>query len=289
MAKNTKIRVGSTDISVILHKNENDFISLTDMMKAKDGDFYITDWLRNRNTLEYIGTWEQLNNPDFNYGEFAIIRNNSGLNSFKISVKEFVSKTNAISITAKAGRYGGTYAHKDIAFHFGMWISPAFQLYIVKEYQRLRTKENDPMVEQWDIRRIITKANYSIHTDAIQNFIVPHISVSKTKERIIYASEADLLNLALFGYTAKDWEEANPTLASKHYNMRDTASINQLVVLSNLESLNAELIKKGVPKPKRLTYLHQVAKQQLSVLDRTHTEQKFRKLSNEKGDKKLIE
>ncbi len=248
--------------------NEEDYISLTDIIKAKDGDFFISDWLRNRNTLEYLGAWESMFNPDFNYGEFATIKSKAGLNNFKISIKEWHKKTNAIGIVARAGRYGGTYAHKDIAFNFCMWISPVFQLYVVREYQRL-----------------LSKANYHIHTDAIKNVILPKLNISQMKQGLIYASEADLLNLALFGCTAKQWQEANPELA-KTMNIRDAATINQLIVLSNIESLNAELIKLGISKDDRFTILRRTAEEQLAVLIARNAEQNFAKLSSE--DPKLI-
>ncbi|GHT65429.1 hypothetical protein FACS1894110_07280 [Spirochaetia bacterium] len=198
-----KITVQETEISVI-QINAEDYICLTDMIKAKDGDFFVTDWLRNRNTLEYIGIWERINNPKFNYGEFAIITNKAGLNSFKISVKELVERTNAIGLQAKTGRYGGTYAHKDIAFQFAMWISPEFQIYIVHEFQRL--KEEEQKLLGWSAKRELSKINYHIHTDAIkQNLIPPELTAKQTS--IIYANEADVLNVALFGITAKEWRD----------------------------------------------------------------------------------
>ena len=198
-----KITVQNTEVSVIKVDGE-DYICLTDMLRAKDGDFFITDWLRNRNTLEYIGIWEKVYNPDFNYGEFATIRNQSGLNSFKISVKEFVARTNAISVQAKAGRYGGTYAHKDIAFEFAMWISPEFKIYIVKEQHLLG----------WSAKRELSKINYRIHTDAIKQNLIP-VEVTPKQASIIYANEADVLNVAMFGMTAKQWREANPDLKGR--------------------------------------------------------------------------
>jgi hypothetical protein len=191
----------------IVKKNEQDFICLTDMIKAKDGTFFITDWLRNRNTLEFLSVWEKINNPGFNYGEFAIIKNQSGLNNFKVSVKEWTDKTNAVGIFSKAGRYGGTYAHKDIAFEFGSWISPTFKLYLITEYQRLKEIETNQYNLEWNFKRIISKANYSIHTDAIKKFIIPEKNYEKDNEWLIYAEEADLLNVALFNCTAKDWRE----------------------------------------------------------------------------------
>ena len=255
-----KIKVLETEISVQRIGNE-DYISLTDMLKAKDGDFFIADWLRNRNTLEYIGIWEQVYNPDFNYGEFATIKDRSGLNSFKISVKEFQSRTNAISVIAKAGRYGGTYAHKDIAFEFAMWISAEFKIYMVKEFQRLKAAEQAKL--GWSVRRELSKINYHIHTDAIKQNLIP-AALTKQQMSIVYANEADVLNMALFGFTAKDWRDAHPDLQG---NVRDYATVNQLICLSNMESLNSVLINDGVPQSERLQKLNQIAISQMTVLE----------------------
>ena len=255
-----KINVKDTEITVVQVNNE-DYFCLTDMLKAKDGDFFITDWLRNRNTLEYIGIWEQVYNPDFNYGEFAIIKSQSGLKSFKISVKEFVERTNAISLQAKAGRYGGTYAHKDIAFEFAMWISPEFKIYIVKEFQRLKEEEQKQL--GWSAKRELAKINYRIHTDAIkQNLIPPELTPAQ--KSFVYADEADMLNVAMFGVTAKQWREANPDLKG---NIRDYATINQLICLSNMENLNAVFIGDGLPQNERLEKLNKIAIQQMKVLE----------------------
>ena len=233
------------------------------MLKAKDGEFFVTDWLRNRNTLEYIGTWESVYNPEFDFNEFSQITNKSGLNSFKISVKEFVERTRAISITAKAGRYGGTYAHKDIAFEFAMWISPQFKIYIVKEFQRLKNEEQKQL--GWSAKRELAKINYRIHTDAIKNNLIPEELTSKQMS-IVYADEADVLNVALFGKTAKEWREENPDLKG---NIRDYASMNELICLSNLENINAVLINEQVPQKERLIKLNQIAIYQISVLQQT--------------------
>ena len=282
MSPPKKIKVNGTEISVLFQANENDYICLTDMARYKDlkrTDYIIQNWMRSRSTIEYIGVWEQINNPDFNSIEFDGFRKESGLNNFTLTPKQWIEKTNAIGIVSKAGRYGGTYAHKDIAFNFGMWLSPTFQLYIVREYQRLKEAENNPLIQQWDVKRILSKTNYQLHTDAIKENIIPKLTISKTKERIIYANEADMLNLALFGYTAKDWEEANPELAKK-LNMRDTASINQLVVLSNMESYNSEMIKNGIARDVRFSALHRMAKEQLQSLDRHNAEYRFRKISS---------
>jgi len=254
-----KIVVQKTEISVIQVFDE-DYLCLTDMIKAKDGDFFVSDWLRNRNTLEYIGIWEQINNPNFNYGEFAIIRNKSGLNSFKISVSEFVQRTNAISLYAKTGRYGGTYAYKDIAFQFAMWISPEFQIYIIKEFQRL--KEAEQQLLGWSAKRELAKINYHIHTDAIKQNLIPKELTAK-QASIIYADEADVLNIALFGKTAKEWRDKNPDLKG---NIRDYASINELICLSNMENINAVLINDGISQKERLLRLNKIAIQQMTIL-----------------------
>ncbi len=276
--RTTSITVQGIDISITKNKEE-DYISLTDMVKAKDGDFFISDWLRNRNTLEYIGAWESINNPNFNYGEFAIIKERSGLNSFKISVKEWSQRTNAIGIIAKTGRYGGTYAHKDIAFNFGMWISPVFQLYIVKEYQRLKEIESNQYNVEWNVKRILSKANYHIHTDAINKYIIPKISISQKKEWI-YADEADMLNIIMFGCTAKQWREANPQRVLNGENIRDMASINELAILSNLETLNSSLIKQGIERRQRSRILLEQAREQKQILDSYDFTKSVKKITN---------
>ena len=255
-----KINVQNTEVTITKVNNE-DYLCLTDMIKAKDGDFFITDWLRNRNTLEYIGIWEKIYNPDFNYGEFAIIKSKSGLNNFKISVKEFVERTKAISLQAKAGRYGGTYAHKDIAFEFAMWISPEFKIYIVKEFQRLKEEEQKQL--GWSAKRELAKINYRIHTDAIKQNLVPQ-ELTAAQKSFVYADEADMLNVAMFGMTAKQWRDANPALKG---NIRDYATINQLICLSNMENLNAVFINEGLSQSVRLEKLNKIAIQQMKVLE----------------------
>jgi hypothetical protein len=262
-----KIVVEGNLISIIDHKEE-DYISLTDMIKSKDGSFYISDWLRNANTLDYIKAWESLNNPRFNYGEFAIIRQDAGSNSFKISVKELIARANVTCIIAKTGRYGGTYAHKEIAFNFGMWISPLFQLYVVKEYQRLKELESNQYNLEWNVKRILSKINYTIQTDAVKDFVIPHSSLPETKKSLEYAEEADVLNLALFQCTAKQWREANPALAEQGLNIRDVASINELVVLSNLEATNADLIRHSISRQLRFEKLYEIAQYQLVLLNK---------------------
>jgi len=254
-----KIKIKDTEVTVV-KVADADYICLTDMIKAKDGDFFVTDWLRNRNTLEYIGIWEQINNPDFNYGEFATIRNMSGLNNFKVSVKEFAEKTNAISLQAKAGRYGGTYAHKDIALEFAMWISPEFKIYLVLEFQRLKEEEQKQL--GWSAKRELAKLNYHIHTDAIKQNLIPK-ELTPAQSSVIYANEADVLNVALFGITAKQWREANPEFKG---NIRDYAKINELICLANMENLNSVFINEKIPQKERLIKLNQIAIQQMKIL-----------------------
>ena len=267
-----KINVQNTEVTVI-EINDADYLCLTDMIKAKDGDFFITDWLRNRNTLEYIGIWEKVYNPNFNYGEFATIKSQSGLNSFKISVKEFVARTNAISLQAKAGRYGGTYAHKDIAFEFAMWISPEFKIYIVKEFQRL--KEEEQKLLGWSAKRELAKINYRIHTDAIKQNLIPQ-ELTPSQKSFVYADEADMLNVAMFGKTAREWREENPDLKG---NIRDYATINQLICLSNMENLNAVFINEGLSQSERLEKLNKIAIQQMKVLENVD-DKRFLKLTD---------
>ena len=244
---------------------DEDYISITDMLKSKDGNFFVTDWLRNRNTIEFLGIWEELHNPNFNYGEFAIIKSQAGLNSYKLSVKEWVEKTNAIGITSKAGRYGGTYAYKDIAFEFGMWISPKFKLLLIKEFEKLKKEEQKQL--GWNAKRELSKINYKIHTDAIKHNLIP---AELTKEQIdyIYAEEADVLNMALFGQTAKDWRIDNPKLDG---NIRDYASINELICLANLENLNSVFINDGISQSIRLERLNRIAISQMQILNNSDT------------------
>lgn len=261
MNRGKSIIVKGTEIS-LLSENNDYFISITDMIKAKDGDFFISDWLRNRNTVEFLGIWESINNPNFNYGEFAIIKSQAGLNNYKISVKEWVEKTNAIGIKSTAGRYGGTYAHSDIAFEFGMWISPEFKIYLIKEFARLKAEEQERLSSGWNLQRTLAKINYRIHTDAIKDHLIPAI-VSAKQKSITYANEADLLNVALFGKTAAEFRTENPNAKG---NIRDEATLEQLVVLSNLESINALLIRDGLSQAERLEKLNKVAIEQLRSL-----------------------
>ena len=255
-----KITVQNTDISVVKY-NEEDYISLTDMAKSQLQEHIIFRWLSLKSTIEYLGEWEMLYNRIFNCTEFGTIKNAAGSNNFVLSVKTWIERTNAIGIRSKAGRYGGTYAHRDIAYHFGMWISPKFQLLLVKEYQRLKAEEHQQL--GWSAKRELSKINYRIHTDAIKQNLIPS-EVTPVQANIIYANEADVLNVAMFGMTAKQWREANPELTG---NIRDYATINELICLSNMENLNAVFIEQGMPQSKRLVKLNQIAIQQMSILE----------------------
>jgi hypothetical protein len=258
----TKINVQGTEIQLYTKKGE-DYISLTDMAKTANErtEIVIQTWLRNRNTIEFISLWEQLNNPNFNHSKFAVIKEKVGLNNFYISPKKWVEETSAIGIESRAGRYGGTFAHKDIAMEFGTWLSPAFKLYLIKEFQVLQEQRRE--VLEWDVRRILTKINYQIHSTAVKS-ILPN-RITKEQASIHYASEADLLNLALFGISARDWRRQNPEAKG---NMRDHASPEQLVVLANLESINAELIREGLSQSDRLQRLNEIAIYQMQIIVR---------------------
>ncbi len=255
-----KITVQNTDISVVKY-NEEDYISLTDMARSQLQEHIIFRWLSLKSTIEYLGEWEMLYNPDFNCTEFGTIKNAAGSNNFVLSVKTWIERTGAIGICSKAGRYGGTYAHRDIAYHFGMWISPKFQLLLVKEYQRLKTEEQRLL--GWSAKRELSKINYRIHTDAIKQNLIP-MEVTPMQASIIYANEADVLNVAMFGMTAKQWREANPELKG---NIRDYATINELICLSNMENLNAVFIEQNMTQRERLVKLNQIAIHQMSILE----------------------
>lgn len=262
MSKKSTINVQGTAIS-ILNQNENDFVSLTDMVKNFDGgSALIENWLKNKDTVLFLGVWERINNPDFNSIEFEGIKNEAGRNTFYLSAKKWIEATNAIGLIASAGRYGGTFAHKDIAFEFGSWLSPEFKLYLIKEFQRLKEDENSRLSLEWNLNRTLSKINYRIHTDAIKDFIVPN-EISSKQAALLYANEADILNMALFGKTAQEWRSQNPDKAS---NIRDEATIEQLLVLANIESMNAEFIKMGILQSQRLIKLNQIAIAQLKSL-----------------------
>ena len=264
MAINKKINVQGLEV-VLYQNNEEDYLSLTDIARYKDAyntDDIIKNWLRNRNTVELLGFWEMMYNPNFKPVEFDGFRKQAGLNSFVLTPKKWIETTNAIGIVSKSGRYGGTFAHKDIAFEFASWISIEFKLYIIKEFQRLKTEENSRLQLEWNLQRTISKINCQIHTDAIKDNLIPK-EITKQQASWIYANEADLMNVALFGVTAKDWRDAN---LDKIGNIRDDASLEQLVVLSNLESINALLIQQGLPQNERLIQLNKVAISQMKSL-----------------------
>ncbi len=277
--KTSSILVQDVPVTV-MSIDQRDYISLTDMAKARTdagrAADVIKNWLRARSTLEFLGTWEIMYNPDFKVVEFDHFKSEAGLHTFTLSAKEWIESTHAIGMYVQAGRYGGTYAHKDIAFEFGSAISPIFKLYLLKEYQRLKDEENDRLKLEWDAKRFLSKNNYLIHTDAIKNYVLPQSNHSKSTEWLVYADEADLLNVALFGCTAKEWRDANPVLAAKQ-NIRDFASIAQLTVLSNLETHNAEMIKQGIDKEERFDRLKQIAEYQLRVLTEAEAIQKLPK------------
>jgi len=280
MSKDKMINVLGHEIRVSLVNNE-DFISLTDMVKAfDDGNSLIEKWIRNINTIEFLGVWESMYNEKFKLPEFEGFRNRAGLNSFTLSPKKWVETTNAIGLNSKSGRHGGgTFAHKDIAFEFGSWLSPQFKLYLIKEFQRLKEIESNQYNVEWNFKRVLSKVNYSLHTDAIKEYIIPQLDISQDKEWIVYANEADLLNVAVFGCTAKMWRDTNPTLAASHKNIRDFASINELNVLSNLESLNSIFIQNNIDKKQRFDQLRIVGQAQLKSLSQVDYIKSYKRLS----------
>ena len=264
-AKKTTIEVQGAAIT-ILSKEEGDYISLTDMVRNfEGGGALIEQWLKNKDTVLFLGVWERLHNPDFNSLEFEGIRNEAGRNSFFLSAKTWIDRTRAKGLSASAGRYGGTFAHKDIAFEFGSWLSPEFKLYLIKEFQRLKDDENRRLSLAWNLNRTLSKLNYRIHTDAVKAHLLPAV-VTPAQAAIVYATEADLLNVALFGQTAKQWRKSNPKLEG---NMREHASVEQLLVLANREGMNAEFIHMGLAQGDRLMRLNQIAIRQLEVLTDT--------------------
>jgi len=264
MAKNKKINVQGVDI-VLYEDNSSDYISLTDIARYRDSersDYLLQNWLRNRSTIEFIGLWEKFNNPDFNSIEFDGIKNQAGSNSFSLTPKRWIEETNAIGIVSKTGRYGGTFAHKDIAFEFATWLSAEFKFFLIKEFQRLKDDENNRLNLEWNLQRTISKINYQIHTDAIKANLIPK-EITKLQSGFVYANEADLLNVALFGITAKEWRDKNP---EKKGNIRDEATLEQLVVLSNMESINALFIQQNLSQHERLVQLNKVAITQMKSL-----------------------
>ena len=274
-----KIQVQDKSITITT-QHDVDYIFLTDMVRGEEGDDYLRNWMRTRDTVEFLGIWEEINNPQFKGVEFDTFKKQAGLNSFNLTPKKWIEATNAIGIISKAGRYGGTYAHKDIAFEFGMWISPTFRLYLIKEYDRLKAIETNHYNLEWDAKRILSKANYYIQTDAVQKHLIPKSTLPLSKQGILYAEEADLLNLAIFGCRAVDWQEANPERAKAGENLRDMASINELTVLSNIESMNAEMIKLGIEKEQRFFKLQEIAGYQLSILNQRDEKRTLKKTDN---------
>ena len=261
-AKKATLHVQGSAIGVLVQPG-GDYISLTDMVRNFDGaGALIEQWLKNKDTVLFLGIWERINNPAFNSIEFEGIKNQAGQNSFYLSAKKWIDRTGARGLIASAGRYGGTYAHKDIAFEFGSWLSPEFKLYLIKEFQRLKDDENDRLKLDWNLQRTLSKINYRIHTDAIRDTLIPP-AITKAQASFVYAEEADLLNVALFGQTAKQWRDAHPDAEG---NMRDHAPLEQLVVLTNLESLNSVLIRQGLPAPDRLRMLNEIAITQMRTI-----------------------
>jgi hypothetical protein len=265
MAKSKIIIVKGTEIVILTDSNKEEYISLTGIARYRDAersDYILQNWLRTRSTIEFVGLWEQFNNPNFNSIEFDGIKNQAGANSFSLTPKRWIEATNAIGIVSKTGKYGGTFAHRDIAFEFATWISAQFKFYFIKEFQRLKADENDRLKLEWNLQRTLAKVNYHIHTDAIKENLIP-VELSKDKINFVYANEADLLNVALFGVTAKQWRDAN---IKAEGNIRDAASLEQLVVLSNLESINAVLIHQGLSQSERLVQLNKIAITQMKSL-----------------------
>ncbi|BDS15652.1 KilA-N domain-containing protein [Aureispira anguillae] len=282
MSKNKKqnISVLGTPISVV-KKQEKDFLSLTDMVKNfEGGNALIEQWLRNKNTIEFLGVWEKVYNPNFNSLEFEGIKNEAGTNRFYLSAKKWISTTGAIGLVSKAGRYGGTFAHKDIAFEFGSWLSPEFKLYLIVEFQKLKELEHQQKSLAWDVKRLLSKINYRLHTDAIKEYLIPPKIEGTRQVPMIYANEADLLNMAIFGMTAKQWKQENPDLKG---NIRDHATPEQLLILANIENLNAEFIKSGLDHQERLEELNRIAIYQMGILIGSSS---FKKLK-EKHNKQL--
>lgn len=278
--KNKVLVVAGNQIGLKINQNDNDFISLTDMAKFKNSELtgiVIANWLSTKYTIQFIGAWEKIHNPVFNVMEFNNIRNEAGSNGYILSSSKFIQKTNAIGIRSSTGRYGGTYAHKDIAFEFATWLSPEFKLYLIKEFQRLKNEENERLTLGWDVKRQLTKINYKIHTDAIKEKLTPKL-LSKNQCNIVYASEADVLNMALFGKTAKEWRDKN---VDKEGNIRDYCNVTQLVVLANLEGINAELIRQNIPQPERLIRLNQIAISQIKSLINNSSIKKLEKINYE--------
>lgn len=282
MTKRELLEVQGMQIDIFTEDFTNDFISLTDIARYKNNDEpkdVVGNWLRNRNTIEFLGVWESLNNPNFKGVEFDAFKKEAGLNAFTLSPKKWIENTNAIGIISKPGRHGGTFAHADIAFEFASWISPEFKLYIIKEYQRLKQDENSQLNQNWNLKRELAKVNYRLHTDSIKEHIIP-TKLTEIDRKFVYANEADILNLALFGSTAREWKSKNPDLKG---NMRDNATIAELLVLSNLESYNSIMISQGIPQSERLEKLNGEAIRQMKNL-RSNEQKALRSLELEEKE-----
>jgi len=278
MSKSISININGKEIVILTHDN-NKYICLTHIVEAYaggNGNGTIDRWLSNKNTIEFLGAWEAIENPNFNYPEFGVIKNEAGVNRFNLSAKKWVESTKAIGLEAKPGRYGGTYAHEDIALEFCTWLDPIFKLLIVREFRRLKENESNSLNQVWDFRRFLTKANYKIQTDAIKDVLIPFKKLPKEKERFVYAEEADLLYIAMYGYTSKEWRDNNPKLVLQGYNLRDFADTYQLIVLNSLETFNAELIRNKIDSENRLVLLRNAAIQQLkSIMKSTSIEDSY--------------
>lgn len=288
MAKNKVINVNGTQIA-ITNTNEQDYLCLTDMTKSfEGGSRLIEKWINNKSTIEFLGVWERLNNSDFNSPEFGGIYAETGSNKFYISIKKFINKTNAIGLMAKTGRFGGTYAHKDIAYHFGMWLSPEFNLLVIKEFQRLKEEELKYLKSpEWLHRRFLTKANYTLHTDAIKEYILPKLNIPKEYEGKIYADEAELLNMAVFGYTSKEWSENNQEKVLRGENIRDNASNIQLIALNNAQILSKELIRRNIPASQRLQIIREATIDSIKSLENSPTIKALERANQSHFDKTL--
>ena len=283
------IHAKGIDIGIYTKDFENEYISLTDIAKYRndnDPRFVIQNWMRNRNTVEFLAVWEELHNPDFNRVQFEAVKNEAGLNRFVMTPTKWITQMNAIGIVSKAGRYGGTYAHSDIAMSFATWISPEFQLYIMKDYRRLKTDENSRLSLNWNLNREISKLNYRIHTDAIKNNLIPKELTSK-QMNLVYAEEADVLNMALFGMTAKEWRESNPEMADKG-SIRDYTDLLHLVILNNLENINAELVHMDIPQNERLIRLNNIARKQMELLKNNKTFNNLEYMENKVNDEQTL-
>lgn len=274
-----KITVKDIPVSILMEPGKEDYICLTDITRDREGDDHIRNWMRNKNTVEFLGTWELLNNPTFKGVEFDTFLQEAGFNRFNLTPRKWIDATAAIGLVSRPGRNGGTYAHRDIALEFCSWFSPTFKLYLIREYQRLKETEGNPLHLEWQVKRLLSKSNYHLHTEAVKDYILPQRTSEKDAQWLVYAEEADLLNVALWGCTAREWRDANPEYATRNMNLRDVASINELVVLSNLEAFNSEFVKLGISKQQRYERLRDIARAQLAQLDKLDAGRTFRHIT----------